>query len=610
MMRRSLSAAPLAPVAAACALLLALLPGRAVAQSADNVLVVINQASTQSIQVGGEYVQRRTIPTDHIVRISVPTSETIQRAAYESLIETPIASWLSQHGLQDRILYIVLTKGVPLRIAGTSGTEGTTASVDSELTLLYRKMLGDQPRLMGKLPNPYYLGSAPITDAKPFTRFTSDIYLVTRLDGFTVQDIRGLIERGAQPSQIGKIVLDQKDRLIDAGGDHWLRQAAERLTTTQMGDRVVLESSSALAATDQPVLGYSSWGSNDPANRLRQFGFRFSNGALAALFVSTDGRTFVEPPAAWSPSNPNSTAQTGQTLAGDLIRDGITGVSAHVSEPYLDATIRPQVLFPAYLGGFNLAESYYLAMPYLSWQTMIVGDPLCAPFRTKVLAATDIDNGVDEETDLPALFSARRVALFAKTGANPEALKLSFKAEVARQRDPSADVTALLLRATELDPRLPGAQLQLAITYDAREQHDQAVDRYRKVLAIDPTNLVALNNLAYTLAVHKNNPVDALSLAETAFLSSNEAPLIADTLGWIHHLLNEDRTAVSLIEQAARALPDNVDVLLHAAVVHATLGDVARASQELDAAIKLDDTVRNRPEAEQARAALLHVARN
>jgi len=45
---------------------------------------------------------------------------------------------------QDRILYIVLTKGIPLRVNGTSGQDGTIASVDSELTLLYRKLVQGQ----------------------------------------------------------------------------------------------------------------------------------------------------------------------------------------------------------------------------------------------------------------------------------------------------------------------------------------------------------------------------------------------------------------------------------------------------------------------------------
>ena len=93
------------------------------------------------------------------------------------------------------------------------------------------------------------------------------------------------------------------------------------------------------------------------------------------MFVSTDGRTFREPPADWKPA-PAGATSGGQSLVADLIREGITGVTAHVAEPYLDAIVRPQILFPAYLSGFNLAESYYLAMPFLSWQNVVVGDPL------------------------------------------------------------------------------------------------------------------------------------------------------------------------------------------------------------------------------------------
>ena len=47
-----------------------------------------------------------------------------------------------------------------------------------------------------------------------------------------------------------------------------------------------------------------------------------------------------------------------------------------MAEPLLGNTIRPDILFPAYLAGFSLAEAYYLAMPSVSWMTVVVGDPL------------------------------------------------------------------------------------------------------------------------------------------------------------------------------------------------------------------------------------------
>ena len=63
-------------------------------------------------------------------------------------------------------------------------------------------------------------------------------------------------------------------------------------------------------------------------------------------------------------------------LAADYIAEGVTGASGHVDEPYLHACPRPQILIPSYLTGRNLAESYYLSIPALSWQNIVIGDPL------------------------------------------------------------------------------------------------------------------------------------------------------------------------------------------------------------------------------------------
>src|SRR5207342_2573119 len=99
--------------------------------------------------------------------------------------------------------------------------------------------------------------------------------------------------------------------------------------------------------------------------------------------------------------------------------EGATGVAGQVSEPYLESAVRPDVLFPAYLSGFNLIESFYLAIPHLSWQTIVVGDPLCAPFARRALSRSDIDGGMDTELDLPIFFAKKRIE--ATTAAMPGA---------------------------------------------------------------------------------------------------------------------------------------------------------------------------------------------
>jgi uncharacterized protein (TIGR03790 family) len=110
-------------------------------------------------------------------------------------------------------------------------------------------------------------------------------------------------------------------------------------------------------------------------------GFRWLPGAIATEFVSTNGRTFKRPPDDWNIGNWKDPSRffagSPQSLTADFLDEGATGASGHVYEPYLALTPRPDFLLPAYLNGRNLAESFYLAIPALSWQNIVVGDPLC-----------------------------------------------------------------------------------------------------------------------------------------------------------------------------------------------------------------------------------------
>src|SRR4051812_11192724 len=88
------------------------------AQSAANVAVVINDTSPDSQRIGDYYVRRRGVPPANVVHLKTSVEETIERATYLNSIESPILAALTERFLQDRILYIVLTKGIPLRILG------------------------------------------------------------------------------------------------------------------------------------------------------------------------------------------------------------------------------------------------------------------------------------------------------------------------------------------------------------------------------------------------------------------------------------------------------------------------------------------------------------
>src|SRR6185295_2908724 len=225
-------------------------------------------------------------------------------------------------------------------------------------------------------------------------------------------------------------------------------------------------------------------------------------------------------------------AGTPQSLTGDLIRAGVTGTAGHVAEPFLDATIRPDILFPAYVTGANLAEAFYQATPYLSWQTIVIGDPLCAPFRTHVLATEEIDRGMDSATELPALFAARRMKLSESVPLRRDAITAFMRYESRTARG-NAGARQALEEAGAADTRFTAAHLLLGMLYQQEGAIDRAMEEYRGILAFAPNQTTALNNLAYMLAVNRRAPQEALPLAERAVAISKGEPNILDTLGWI-----------------------------------------------------------------------------
>ena len=570
----------------------------AAAQGPENVLVVANDAVPGSVEIAQRYIAARRVPADQLVRLKAPSVPQISWTEFERDIQAPLVSWLAGHGAQDRILYVVLTRGVPLRIAGTSGRTGTSASVDSEIALLYRRMTGVVVGPNGPVPNPYFLGDASIDAAKPFTHKAHDIYLVTRLDGFTVDDALALIDRAGAPAKNGRFLLDGTPASEDARST-WLQSTATRLAAAGFGDRVVHDTTSRALVREADVLGYVSRGSNDPSLPMRQPELTFVNGAIASMFLSSDARTFAEPPENWKPgvaSLGGTFAGSNQMLIADLVRSGVTGVSGNIAEAYVDGAVRPDLLFPAYAAGFNLAEAFYLATPYVSWQTVVVGDPLCAPFRgaRQAIAREDIDPPVDPETELPAAYAARRLAAMRAAAKDPSALKLMVRAESRLSRGNPTGAVDALEAAVFTEPTAVAAWRALGMAHEQTRDYARASDAYRRLLAIDRNDLIALNNLAYIVGVRQNRPKEAVDLATRASTLSKGNPLIDDTLGWIHHLLGNDEEAVRLLSRASRMATGSAEVQLHAAVVFAATGRLAEANKALQAAMALDAGLKDR----------------
>ena len=578
------------------------------AQDGTNVLVVVEATNPVSERIAAHYVRARRIPAENVVALRTGATDEVTRAQYNEQIEGPIAAWIRRNAMQDRIFYIVLAKGIPLKISGSGGRGGTTASVDSELTLLYRKLVGTPVLTAGPQPNPYY-GSVGATAFRgPFSHADQDLYLVSRLDGFTEADVIALIDNGSAATSAGDFVLDSKGKSSAETPELWLKATAEALAAAGLTERVVVEATPRNVLGRPNVLGYASWGSNDPSIRSRRLGLGFAPGALATIFVSAGARTFEPPPDTWKPGAAqdlgSSYRGSPQSLIADLVREGVTGVAGYVGEPFLDGTIRPDILFPAYVSGLNLIEAFYAAMPYLSWQSVVVGDPLCAPFRVKPLPPEQTAPDLESDTELPKFFSARRLAVLMADGATSDVGKLMLKAEALQSRGDRAGATQALETATAREPRLTAAHLMLAGLYEEAKDYDRAIERYRRVLAVVPREPVSLNNLAYALAVHKNQPAEALPIAQQAYSASGADASTADTLGWIYYLLGNQEQAEKYLSEGATRAPANAEIHLHLAHCLAALGQGDAARAALAKSLQLDTALADRDDVKKLRTQL------
>ena len=395
----------------------------------QRVLVVANRKSPISLRVAQYYMQRRGIPTTNFLTLDLPDSslpfESINYASYQKQVKQPLQDFLIQHKLSDRIRYIVLTKGIPLRVRQVPYTlvdgaplfqdqslDSTLAALDYKIAPIAFRDTEDQKltghQVFGMVtPNLYWRQTIP------FEHHLIGGYLVTRLDGYSEADARTLVDRAltSRPRLSGSILIDPsganettgEDYLVDVFNPHdctpqvipnctpqpralaevyglnWyldidndFRLSAQFIAKTWPQLSITIASPRTFAS-GQNLLAYISWGSNDVSFRTDNYhNLKFLPGAIAETIVSSSARTFFP------------TGQ-GQSLIGDLVAadQGVTGIRGYVNEPENRGIGSPTVLLSNYFQGANLATAYYRSIRFVGWQDLVLGDPLATAWTAK-----------------------------------------------------------------------------------------------------------------------------------------------------------------------------------------------------------------------------------
>jgi uncharacterized protein (TIGR03790 family) len=385
----------------ACAVLAIDAHGSAVEDRGASVAVVYNLAQPGSQELAEYYARRRAIPANHLFGFKLPVTESMNRAEFEQTLQRPLLKALERERLlvfrtegslpigRDKagtgsvrmelaqIRYVVLCYGVPVKISAEAGLSErgmeevpallrrNEASVDSELAWLPQYY--EKPRLTGTLVNQAY-GTKEVSGIGP----TKGMFMVSRLDGPDVTVSRRLVDQALTAEQYGlwgRAYIDARG--LTNGpyllGDEVLLGAANLLR--QAGLETVVDTNEATFSRGFPMSQaafYAGWYDANVSGPFNYPPVEFMPGAFAYHLHSFSARPLRTRAQGW---------------AGPLLERGAAATVGYGEEPYLNTTLDIQRFTGHWIfDGATYGEAVYAALPVLSWQTCVVGDPLYAPY--------------------------------------------------------------------------------------------------------------------------------------------------------------------------------------------------------------------------------------
>jgi hypothetical protein len=122
------------------------------------------------------------------------------------------------------------------------------------------------------------------------------------------------------------------------------------------------------ARFEAPVL-YFGWYASEINGPFTLPDFRLPPGAIALHIHSYSAQTLRSATQAW---------------CGPLVARGASATFGAVYEPYLELMHQPHLLLRMLARGATLGEAAYYALHCLSWQNVVVGDPLYRPFARQL----------------------------------------------------------------------------------------------------------------------------------------------------------------------------------------------------------------------------------
>ncbi len=401
--------------------LAALWPVEGLALTPNEILVIANRNVAMSMGLARYYMEKRKIPDVNLLELRTGDKEWCSREEYNKDVAAVVRQYLKENDGEQKIRCLVTMYGVPLKVNAPEisvdertevrelrqrrqrlndqlkavdersverigairaevadiqkrlallETNNRFSALDSELALVGV----DSYPLSGWVPNPLFLGfknrKLPIPKKK--------VLMVSRLDGPDPEIVRRIIDDSVEVEKTGLsgfAYFDARwprpdaqkkvsgyalyDKSIHLAVD--LMRKVGRLT-------VVLDERTALFQEGQcpKAALYCGWYS------LGKYvdAFDWVRGAVGYHIASSECTTLKK--------------ARSQVWCKRMLEEGVVATVGPTSEPYVQAFPVPNIFFGLLVDGqLDLAECYVLSTPFLSWQMVLIGDPLYRPFGGK-----------------------------------------------------------------------------------------------------------------------------------------------------------------------------------------------------------------------------------
>lgn len=161
-----------------------------------------------------------------------------------------------------------------------------------------------------------------------------------------------------------------------------------------------------------------------------------------------------------------------------------------------------------------------------------------------------------------------------------------LEAELRQQGNDPAELD-VYNRGLAAMPDDPAVLYSRALMWERRDDIPRAEADLRRILAIDPENVAALNALGYTLADRTTRYTEALELIDRARVAEPDNAAIIDSYGWVLYRLGRNEDALVELRRAFSMMKD-AEVAAHIGEVLWVMGRHDEARKYFDEARGID----------------------